>query len=41
MSHAQLKKSGSIERGKGVYKWFRQFDEVYNRERGCVFSNVT
>lgn len=40
MSHAQLKKSGSIE-GKGVYKWFRQFDEVYNRERGCVFSNVT
>lgn len=41
MSHAQLKKVWFNREGKGVYKWFRQFDEVYNRERGCVFSNVT
>ncbi len=28
-----IKKVWFNREGKGVYKWFRQFDEVYNRER--------
>lgn len=33
-----IKKVWFNREGKGVYKWFRQFDEVYNRERGDVYS---